>query len=104
MISSPQEGAPAAAMAGSGRASHRGGARAEARPGDGIAGQMAAMNLAGGDPRGGVRRRRDMAFLEQVNTRPAHIQSKQGKSGFKQLNTLNVSPDRNLSSCRVSEQ
>ena len=66
-------------MPGSGRASHRGGARGEPRPGADLPQGMAAMNIGAGEPRKmGPRQRED--FDAGVHTRPESLVSKRGRS------------------------
>ena len=60
---------------GSGRASHRGGARGEPRPGgDAPVAAMAAMSI---EPGGGDRRNR-FEYFEERTTRPEHVKDKRG--------------------------
>ena len=60
---------------GSGRASHRGGARGEPRPGgDAPVSAMAAMSI---EPGGGDRRNR-FEYFEERTTRPEHVKDKRG--------------------------
>ena len=71
---------PPGVVPGSGRASHRGGAHAEQRPGDAAAEappceQMSAMSMGGA---GEGRRRRDDFDFNEPRTRPQHIVDKTG--------------------------
>ena len=84
MLQPPQSApAPAAAppSAGSGRASHRGGARGEPRPGgDAPVAAMAAMGVGSGDGGGGQRSRFD--YFEERVTRPDNLTDKKGRICF----------------------
>ena len=83
MVQAAQAALPA--VAGGGRATHRGGAGEEPRPGRGdvaaATSGIAAMRVGGAD-RGAMRggRRRMEASYEEPHTRPEHITDKTGKS------------------------
>ena len=81
----PPQSAPAPAAAppsaGSGRASHRGGARGEPRPGgDAPVAAMAAMGIGSGESGGAERSRFD--YFEERVTRPDNLTDKKGKIRF----------------------
>ena len=81
----PPQSAPAPAAAppsaGSGRASHRGGARGEPRPGgDAPVAAMAAMGIGSGESGGAERSRFD--YFEERVTRPDNLTDKKGTIRF----------------------
>ena len=84
--------AVAAAVPGSGRATHRGGTRSEPRPGDQLVSGMKRMDLgAGGDAGGAMLRRgrREIAYVEKY-TRPADLKDKRGKTTCVSFVTLKI--------------
>ena len=88
----PANGAPQAGNGGAGRASHRGGAREEPRPGASAAQppetQFAAMSLGTGDATARPRGERRLYSFQEPQTRPKHVIDKKGKIPTKNIDSI----------------